>query len=83
MPAHNIQAPPDLLDLDGLRNWMVQELRAVSLQMLTPELVETHNEPLKPQHGRLYFADGTDWDPGSGRGVYAYDTTGPTWRFLG
>ena len=47
------------------------------------QLVELHAEPAKLLHGRLYFADGSDWDPGSGRGCYLYDSSGPTWRFLG
>lgn len=47
------------------------------------QLQELHVEPAKFLHGRFYFADGTDWDPGSGRGVYMYDSSGPTWRFLG
>lgn len=46
-------------------------------------LEELHVEPEKLQAGRLYFADGSDWDPGSGRGVYCWDATGPTWRLLG
>jgi hypothetical protein len=46
-------------------------------------LEELHVAPDKYQNGKLYYADGTDWDPGSGRGVYLYDSDGPTWRFLG
>ena len=46
-------------------------------------LVELHEVPKKLLHGRMYFADGADWDPGSGRGCYLYDAAGPTWRFLG
>lgn len=47
------------------------------------QLVELHVVPNKLLHGRMYFADGADWDPGSGRGIYVYDSSGPTWRFLG
>lgn len=47
------------------------------------KLVELHVVPEKLESGRLYFADGADWDPGSGRGVYCYDSSGPTWRLLG
>lgn len=31
-------------------------------------------EPLKPVDGLLIFADGVAWDPGAGRGVYAYES---------
>lgn len=33
-----------------------------------------HNvAPSKPKVGVLYYADGTNWNPGSGKGVYQYD----------
>jgi hypothetical protein len=35
-------------------------------------LQELHNEPPKPRTGMVVLADGTDWDPGSGAGVYCY-----------
>ena len=35
-----------------------------------------HVEPSKPRQGLLVFADGTDWDPGSGEGLYEYLSTG-------
>lgn len=38
-------------------------------------------EPPKPRDGRIYFADGTNWDPGSGRGYYGYSNS--AWVFLG
>ena len=37
--------------------------------------------PDKPRNG-LYYADGTDWDPGSGKGVYRYEE-GVGYTFLG
>lgn len=27
-------------------------------------------EPDKPRQGEVYFADGTNWNPGSGEGLY-------------
>ncbi len=38
--------------------------------------------PQRPQDG-LYFADGTNWDPGSGRGAYRYSASTGTYTFLG
>jgi hypothetical protein len=38
--------------------------------------------PQKPQNG-LYLADGTGWDPGSGRGLYRYDSDAGTYTFIG
>lgn len=37
--------------------------------------------PAKPRAGMLRNADGTQWNPGSGAGLYRYN--GSTWNFLG
>lgn len=42
-----------------------------------------HVAPSRPQGGKLYFADGTDWNPGSGRGMYVYDEGATSYRYLG
>ncbi len=31
-----------------------------------------HNVPGKPTEGMTRYADGTDWNPGSGAGLYEY-----------
>lgn len=33
--------------------------------------------------GFLAYADGTNWDPGSGKGFYRYEIGGGTWVFIG
>lgn len=33
-----------------------------------------HTTPTKPRDGQLAVADGTDWDPGSGAGLYLYQS---------
>lgn len=38
-------------------------------------------EPSKLRDGLIVYADGTEWDPGSGEGIYAYYSA--TWNFLG
>lgn len=37
--------------------------------------------PVNPEEGMIVRADGTNWDPGSGRGYYGYDNG--NWTFLG
>lgn len=67
--------------------WMVQELRklqeAGQSAASTLSLVELHVEPVKKPAGKVLIAaaDGTDWNPGSGQGVYAY--YGGAWHLLG
>lgn len=41
---------------------------------------ELHVEPEKPRVGRVAYADGTDWNPGSGEGLYVYKSGG--WTFI-
>lgn len=31
-----------------------------------------YSEPAKPREGMLAVADGTEWNPGSGKGLYEY-----------
>lgn len=45
------------------------------------ELEELHSEPERLRTGLIALADGTDWNPGSGAGVYAY--YGGAWNKLG
>jgi hypothetical protein len=44
-------------------------------------LVKTHVAPSKVFDGLIYFADGTNWNPGSGAGVYCYHSG--QWNKLG
>jgi hypothetical protein len=39
-----------------------------------------HVAPEKPRLGQIVGADGTDWDPGSGQGIYCYYNS--TWNHL-
>lgn len=35
-------------------------------------LTESNAALARPREGMLAFADGTNWNPGSGQGIYAY-----------
>jgi hypothetical protein len=58
-----------------LENYLFQELQRIS-EVLTPvadgAMEKRHVVPEKPRFG-LFYADGSDWDPGSGEGIYRYD----------
>lgn len=43
-------------------------------EMLTVHMANgiLHKEPVKPVQNQMVFADGTDWNPGNGRGFYMY-----------
>lgn len=49
----------------------LDEMDVESIRLMTH-----HSEPSKPREGNIYRADGTDWDPGSGEGVYEYTNAG-------
>lgn len=63
---------------DQILEYLETELRRISEHLQQGlvaklQLAETNAAPAKPRDGMLYFADGTNWNPGgTGRGVYAY-----------
>jgi hypothetical protein len=67
------------------RQWLERELQAIKraweAEKPSERLQELHAEPSKLFEGLIVLADGTDWDPGSGVGVYVY--IGGAWDFLG
>lgn len=55
---------------------------AAAFEFALARQVEFRNvAPDKPRNGFLYGADGVNWNPGSGQGVYAYYNG--AWHFLG
>lgn len=59
-----------------LQNTMQQNLRLLA-EVLNAQVTEVKLKPLavaptKPREGWLSFADGTNWNPGAGAGVYEY-----------
>ena len=62
----------------------LQEIRnALETQQVDYIEFNVHNNaPDKPRIGRAYYADGTNWDPGSGEGLYIYKSSA-TWVLLG
>ena len=64
--------------------WVFQEMVKISLAVeygIARRIEETFVAPSKPRDGQIAFADGTKWNPGSGRGFYGYYTG--AWHFLG
>lgn len=41
-----------------------------------------HAAPARPRPGLVVIADGSDWNPGSGEGLYRYNLAGQ-WIFIG
>jgi hypothetical protein len=73
--------PSGVEDIETLGAFLNEEHAVIANGLAEQLLYERHEEPDKPFPGQLVLADGTNWDPGSGKGFYGYD--GSTWRFLG
>lgn len=69
--------PPNA-DATALADFVERELATIA-QVFNEQdfayLRVQHAAPPKPRPGMIAFADGTDWNPGSGRGVYEYRST--------
>lgn len=66
-------------DLEKDLQDLAQVLREPPVQSLA--LVKLHAAPAKVYDGMTVYADGTDWNPGAGEGVYTY--YGAAWNRLG
>jgi hypothetical protein len=74
--------PPELSDPEpkAVLNWTREQLTATHRSLLDTtalELRQRHDEPQRPRVGMLAYADGSDWNPRLGEGLYAYD--GAAW----
>jgi len=65
--------------LEDLRLFVISELEAIqrALNLFdSVRLKARHAEPDRLVDGLVVYADGTDWNPGSGEGFYAYYNSG-------
>lgn len=77
------QEPQSIETLDQLLRHVKEELRKISQDFERTSGLQfqvLHVAPAKPREGLLVVADGTDWDPGSGAGMYLY--IGAVWTKL-
>lgn len=76
--------PLNSTSLEALRLRTEEELRQVGAAMVDDfiELTVLHAEPAKRFAGLMVYADGSDWDPGSGEGIYRYNIAG-SWIYVG
>lgn len=84
--AHMEFRAPRAETLEELVQFLEAELFTIYQALNDAQVLDLriiHAEPERPRDGMLVFADGTNWDPGNGRGLYTYDSgwkkLGPTW----
>ena len=74
----------DDADLTRVVQWVTDNLRDIGayfLEISEVQLTKLHVEPDKPRVGMVVYADGSDWNPGSGAGFYGHSGSG--WVQLG
>ena len=77
-------AGPDNADVRELADWVVEELEKIEKELGGVEagtLERFDATPAKPRDGMVIFADGTNFNPGSGEGFYGWYSG--AWHFLG
>jgi hypothetical protein len=79
--------PPDTLTVDDENRELVRyikgELDKISqaISSLEHQYPPLHAAPERYSIGYVAYADGTDWNPGAGEGLYVYKSGG--WTLLG
>lgn len=75
MRYNHLNGRPLLEELENIKQWSsTPTLPFFYLEQLNAA-------PAKTFDGMVVYADGTNWNPGSGKGVYAY--YGAAWHYLG
>lgn len=70
-------SPTSASSVTDLRDWANRETQriAVALNFSAQTTIPFHtSEPAKPQLGMVVLADGVEWNPSNGRGLYYYDS---------
>jgi hypothetical protein len=83
-PAYNPVEPPASNDPTVLANWAMDQFAqiagVISALHLGQEKIQ-YTPPKQVYDGLIMLADGTRWNPGSGKGFYGYYSG--AWHFLG
>ena len=76
------QPSPLPINQENLGSYLTTELKRLGdilFNQATFRLERTHTAPAKPRGGDIRYADGTNWDPGSGEGIYFYKESTSAW----
>lgn len=80
--SHNSLYIPNQFVGGDIETYLADEFNRISEALATIGEGKNHVwhvEPEKPREGQTVYADGSDWDPGFGEGLYSYD--GTNWIF--
>ena len=65
----------DRTKAEKVAEWAELELYKIQREFSLQDFIflALHNvAPTKPREGMIAFADGTNWNPGGGKGIYGY-----------
>lgn len=71
--VYRVTEPHSIETVEQLLNWVQEELRKISQEMVKSSGIQfqvLNVAPDKPRDGMLVVADGTNWNPGAGAGIY-------------
>jgi hypothetical protein len=63
-------------DISGYLQSELDKLSGIISNIADGHFDTSNVAPSKPRAGDIRYADGTNWNPGSGEGVYVYLSTG-------
>ena len=66
---------PSHEDVRAIVRWATTQFELIARQFNETEIVRLvvlNVAPDRPREGMVAYADGTNWNPGAGRGPYAY-----------
>lgn len=81
------ETPPGVdrgTSLGRVLTWVEDSFRILVNRINAPDSLRftvVYQEPGRKRAGLVVYADGTQWNPGSGEGLYVYKSTG--WTLLG
>ena len=64
--------PYEGVDLVRYLETELYRISSVLAVLIAGFTTRVYAEPMRPRDGDIVLADGTEWDPGSGEGVYCY-----------
>lgn len=72
--------PADPKELQRYLREEMNKIAATAAALAAGHLDQTHVAPTKPRDGDMRYADGTDWNPGGGKGLYCHN--GSVWTLI-
>lgn len=77
--AGSVQLPTDVGGALPYLNELILQLQNAVDEVNRSFFTITYSEPDKPRNLMIRFADGTEWDPGMGAGLYQYREDTDEW----